>query len=121
MRGLCLLCLAVDVDGACAYNVNADTAAGAIAAAIKADAYIAVTNVPRVLENRSDAKSAIHTMSVERARAFVSSDACEGGMRPKILAAIDAVSCGARRAYIGGATEFAVSAALAGNATIITP
>jgi len=112
--------VAIAEHGDCAYNVNADTAAGAIAAALKADAYIAVTNVSRVREIPDDASSGIDVMNVKRARTFAKSPACEGGMRPKILAAIDAVSGGALRAYIGGAAPRAVSAALAGNATIIT-
>lgn len=111
--------VAIDADGRCAFNVNADTAAGAIAAALKADAYVAVTNVQRVRENPSDGASGIEVMNLARARAFAQSSACEGGMRPKLLAAIAAVAGGAARAYIGGAASRAVTAALAGNATMI--
>ena len=113
--------VAVAADGTCAYNVNADTAAGAIAAALKADAYVAVTNVQRVRANPGDATSGIDVMNLSRARTFAQSDACEGGMRPKLLAAIAAVAGGAARAYIGGSSPRAVSAALAGNATTIVP
>lgn len=111
--------IAVDERARHAYNVNADTVAGAIAAAVKADAYIAVTNVDRVLRNRADPQSAIEALTVSDAIHFASSDACEAGMKPKMLAAIGAVTGGARRAYICGAKPGAIAQALAGNATVI--
>lgn len=111
--------IAVDERAQHAYNVNADTVAGAIAAAVKADAYIALTNVERVLRNPADPQSAIAEISVGEALHFAGSDACEGGMKPKMLAAIDAVAGGARRAYICRAKPGAIAQALAGNATVI--
>lgn len=111
--------LAVSEDSAHAYNVNADTAAGAIAGAVRADAYITLTNVPRVLRDQSDASSAIHELTVSEAQAFARSDACASGMKPKMLAAIGAITGGAVRAYICSAQPGAIAGALAGNATII--
>lgn len=111
--------IAVDADARHAYNVNADTVAGAIAAALKADAYVALTNVERVLRDPSDPASAIDCLSMSDARAFAGSHACASGMKPKMLAAIDAVAGGAHRAYICGAKPGAIAGALAGNATII--
>jgi acetylglutamate kinase len=111
--------IAIDEKAEHAYNVNADTAAGAIAAAIKADAYVALTNVERVLRDPNDPASAIDTLSVSDALLFASSDACANGMKPKVLAAIDAVSGGASRAYICAAKPGAISAAFSGAATVI--
>jgi acetylglutamate kinase len=111
--------IAVDERAQHAYNVNADTVAGAIAAAVKADAYIALTNVDRVLRDPKDPASAVDAFSIPDALQFASSEACVSGMRPKMLAAIDAVAGGAARAYICGAKPGAIGAALAGNATII--
>lgn len=111
--------IAVDEHAHHAYNVNADTVAGAIAAALKADAYIALTNVDRVLRDPADPHSAIETLTVIDALHFASSDACAGGMKPKMLAAIDAVTGGARRAYICASKPGAIAQALAGNATVI--
>lgn len=102
-----------------AYNVNADTVAGAIAGATRADAYVALTNVERVLSDPADPHSAIDTLSVKDALTFASSDACASGMRPKVFAAIDAVVSGAKRAYICGARPGAIQDALSGNATVI--
>lgn len=111
--------IAVDQSAEHAYNVNADTVAGAIAAAVRADAYVALTNVDRVLRDPKDPASAIDHLSVADALHFASSDACVSGMRPKMLAAIDAVTGGAARAYICGAKPGAISAALSGAATVI--
>ncbi len=102
-----------------AYNVNADTVAGAIAGAIHADAYVALTNVERVLGDPRNPASAIDALSVRDALTFASSQACATGMRPKLFAAIDAVVSGAKRAYICAARPGAIQGALAGNATVI--
>ena len=102
-----------------AYNVNADTVAGAIAAALKADAYVALTNVERVLADPADPQSRIDVLPLAQARAFAQSAACASGMKPKMLAAIAAVAGGARRAYICAAKPGAIVSALAGNATVI--
>lgn len=113
--------LAISQDAAHAYNVNADTAAGAIAAALRADAFVAITNVPRVLRDPDDPGSALHALTLEQARVFAQSPGCRQSMRPKILAAIAAVHGGAKRAYICAARERTVAAALAGDATVVTP
>jgi acetylglutamate kinase len=111
--------VAVDAAAQHAYNVNADTVAGAIAAAVKAEAYVALTNVDRVLRDPHDPHSAIDCFTITDALHFASSDACASGMKPKMLAAIDAVAGGARRAYICRAQPGAIARALAGNATVI--
>ncbi len=111
--------VAIAEDSAHAYNVNADTAAGAIAGALRADAYITLTNVERVLRDPADPTSAIQKLSIAEAGAFARSDGCESGMKPKILAAIEAVSTGVARAYICAAKPGAIAGALAGNATVI--
>jgi len=111
--------IAVDERAQHAYNVNADTVAGAIAAALKADAYVALTNIDRILRDPTDHGSAIDEFSVSDALHFASSDACAGGMKPKLLAAIDAVTGGASRAFICSTKPGAIAQALAGNATVI--
>lgn len=111
--------IAVDQRAEHAYNVNADTVAGAIAAAVKADAYVALTNVDRVLRDPADPGTAIERLTVTDALHFAGSEACASGMKPKMLAAIDAVTGGARRAYICAAKPGAIAQALAGNATVI--
>lgn len=98
--------LAIATDAAHAYNVNADLAAAAIAGALKADAFIMLTNVPRVLRDRNDPASGIDRLTLAEARAFATSVACEGGMKPKIDAAIVAIENGSRSVRICDAASF---------------
>ncbi len=111
--------IAVDEKAEHAYNVNADTVAGAIAAAVQADAYITLTNVVRVLRNPADPSSAIDALTAVDALHFAGSNACASGMKPKMMAAVDAVTGGAARAYICAAGPGAIASALSGNATVI--
>jgi acetylglutamate kinase len=110
--------LAVAPDDAHAYNVNADLAAAAIAGAVRARAFVMITNVERVRRDPKDPNSGIDRLTLEEARAFVNTPACEGGMRPKMLAAIAAVESGAAASYI--CSPQSIAAALAGNATIVS-
>jgi len=110
--------LAVAPDDAHAYNVNADLAAAAIAGAVRARAFVMITNVERVRRDPKDPNSGIGRLTLEEARAFVDTPACEGGMRPKMLAAIAAVESGAAASYI--CSPQSIAAALAGNATIVS-
>ena len=109
--------LAIDEDGSTALNVNADLAAAAIAGALQAQAFVMITNVSRVLRDVHDPGSAIERMSIDEARAFAQSDACAGGMKPKMDAAIAAVETGAAASYICAPQP--IPDTLAGSATII--
>lgn len=111
--------VAVSLDYAYALNVNADTSAGAIAAALGADALVMLTDVPRVLRDPKNSSSGIDDFSVEQARDFAESPGCQNSMRPKILAAANAVAGGVARAYICAAKPGAIQKALAGDATVV--
>ena len=111
--------LAVAHDGSHALNVNADSSAAAIAGALQARAFFLVTNVPRVLADAADPESGIASMTVTQARAFARTTACGGGMKPKLLAAADAIEAGAGSAYICAAGSHTIEAALGGEATRI--
>ena len=114
--------LAVSDDGAHAYNVNADLAAAALAGALRARAFVMVTNVPRVLADVHDPASGIARMTYDEARAFAVSGACVSGMRPKMRAAIAALTHGAAATYICTATNATLADALTRDAaTVITP
>jgi acetylglutamate kinase len=109
--------LAVAEDNAHAYNINADLSAGALAGALRAHAFVMVTDVTRVRRDPSDASSGIDRMSLDEARAFIQTPACEGGMKPKMQAAIAAVEAGAAASYI--CAQQPIDDILAGNATVI--
>jgi acetylglutamate kinase len=100
-----------------ALNLNADTAAGAIAAALRADAYVVLTNVAGVYRDRRDRGSLIGRLTVAQAEGFLADGTFDGGMRPKMRAAIAAVAGGARRAVIGAAEAGGIASALAGGGT----
>jgi acetylglutamate kinase len=110
--------LGVAEDGSTAYNVNADTAAGAIAAALHAQTFILVTNVERVRRDPDDAASGIERMTLAEAREFLASDACRQSMKPNIAAAITAAESGAT-AHICAESQTTLATAKTG--TTITP
>ncbi|HEX3672348.1 MAG TPA: acetylglutamate kinase [Candidatus Cybelea sp.] len=101
------------------YNVNADLAAAAIAAALRADAFILATNVSRVRRDPQDASSGIDALTADEALRFIASDACRSSMKPKLQAAAEGVANGAARAYICSLKANTIAAALAGDATIV--
>jgi acetylglutamate kinase len=103
------------------YNINADTAAGALAAALDVDAYVVVTDVTRVRLDRADPASGIARMTMREAQTYRARGIFLDGMLPKIDAALVAVGGGVRRAYICGAGLGAVTRALAGDGTEIVP
>jgi len=109
--------LAVAADNAHAYNVNADLAAAALAGALRARAFVMVTNVSRVRRDPSDPASTIDRMTLADAQQFAQSPACEGGMQPKMQAAISAVRSGAEASFI--CEPQPIAGILAGNATVI--
>lgn len=111
--------LGVTADATTALNVNADTAAGAIAGALRADAYLVVTNVERVRRDVFDPASGIARLTTAEARANLADGMFDGGMRPKIESALDALARGARTAIVSGQGPGALGRALAGEGTTI--
>jgi acetylglutamate kinase len=86
-----------DRDGL-SYNVNADEAAGAVAAALGAYKVIFLTDVPGWLRDPDDRDSRIARASAEQVRDALPS--LGGGMRPKLAACIDAIDAGVSAAHI---------------------
>ncbi len=108
--------LALDSKGG-VLNCNADAAAGAIAGALAADAYVVITNVPGVRRVLSDPSSLIERLTVAEAEALIADGTVGNGMIPKLRAAIGAVRAGAKRAVVAGAGYGAIDAALCGLGT----
>ncbi|MDF1627821.1 MAG: acetylglutamate kinase [Parvibaculaceae bacterium] len=79
------------------YNINADTAAGAIAAATGAKRLLLLTDVRGVLDKQGNLMTGL---SVERARALMADGTISGGMIPKLETCIDAVSDGVEAVVI---------------------
>lgn len=78
------------------YNVNADHAASALAAQLKAIKLIFVSNVPGVLI----ARRVIRAVTADQAEAWIKDGSIHGGMVPKVRSAIQAVQRGVAQAVI---------------------
>ena len=81
-----------------AYNVNADTAAGAIAGALVAERAIFLTDVPGLFRNWPDPSSLISQITYSEAKSLLPTLA--DGMIPKIAACLHAIEQGAHSAQI---------------------
>jgi acetylglutamate kinase len=88
---------ASDRDGN-AYNVNADEAAGKVAAALGAHKAVFLTDVEGWLDDPADPDSLISRAAVAEVEGRL--DGVSGGMRPKLQACLDAVQGGAQSAHI---------------------
>jgi acetylglutamate kinase len=78
-------------------NINADTAAGAIAGALRAKRLLMLTDVAGVLDKN---KKLIPELSVAQARAMIADGTISGGMIPKVENCLDAVASGVEGAVI---------------------
>ena len=79
------------------YNINADIVAGAVAAALKAEKLVLLTDVAGVLD--SD-KRLINTMSNAEALGMINDGIIQGGMFPKVKCCLKALRGGVRKAHI---------------------
>jgi len=86
--------------GGQAYNINADTAAIAIAEALDAEKLIYLTDVAGVLTDVADPSSLVSKLSAARARLLIAEGIVAGGMIPKVEACLDAVEAGVHSAHI---------------------
>jgi acetylglutamate kinase len=79
------------------YNVNADTAAGAVAGALKAERLLLLTDVDGVRDAEGDVVTDLSTTQCER---MIEDGVISGGMIPKVRTALDAVAAGVSAAVI---------------------
>jgi acetylglutamate kinase len=79
------------------YNINADTVAGAIAAALNATRMLMLTDVTGVLDKNG---KLISSLTISQAEALIHDGTVSGGMIPKVKTCIDAVQGGAEGAVI---------------------
>lgn len=94
-------------------NVNADTAAGEVAAAMGADRLVFLTDVPGVKDGQETVRS---RLSMSDATALIETGAVKGGMIPKVYAAIRAASAGVATVIADGRKEGTLLALLERNA-----
>jgi len=79
------------------FNVNGDTAAGAIAASLKADRLLLLTDVAGVRDGAGDV---VTEMSPKQIRDMIADGTIAGGMIPKVETALDAIEFGVRAVVI---------------------
>lgn len=104
--------IAIEADGGQLLNTNADTAAGEIAAALKAESLVFLTDVEGVLDAE---KRLLPTLSAADARALIASGAASGGMIPKLEAAVRAASAGCATRIVDGTRGGALAGLFSGG------
>ena len=114
--------IGVDADGL-SHNVNADEAAGALAAALGAEKLILLTDVDGVLDGRSQL---ISELTTGQCRELIGDGTIKGGMIPKMECCIQALSGGVARTHVvDGRVQHAVLLEIfsddAGVGTLLVP
>ena len=88
-----------DENNAC-YNINADTAAAAIAGALKAEALISMTDIVGLCRDKDNPETLIHKVFVSNTPALIAQGIISGGMIPKIDSMTTALRQGCKKAFI---------------------
>ena len=83
-----------------AYNINADTVAGEIAASLQAEKLILLTDTPGILEDYHDPSTLITKLDIQKAREFIDSGIVSGGMIPKVNCCVRSLAQGVKAAHI---------------------
>lgn len=91
--------VAADEEGQ-AYNINADTVAGEIAAALQAEKLILLTDTPGILKDYHDPSTLLTKLDIQTARKLIDSGVVSGGMIPKVNCCVRSVAQGVRAAHI---------------------
>lgn len=82
------------------YNVNADTAAMAVAQSLGAEKLIFLSDVNGVRRDKKDPSTIIHSLTAAEARELIRSGVIDAGMIPKIEACLDTLQRGVRKVHI---------------------
>jgi len=83
-----------------AYNINADTVAGELAAALGAEKLILMTDTSGVLRDYKDISTLIHEMDIQEARQLIEDGVVGGGMIPKVNCCVRSLAQGVKAAHI---------------------
>ncbi len=81
-------------------NVNADTAAAAVAAALRAEKLVVLTDTGGVLRDRGDPASLADSLSARECRALIEQGVIDAGMVPKVEACLRCLEAGVRKTHI---------------------
>ncbi|MFZ9092975.1 MAG: acetylglutamate kinase, partial [Planctomycetaceae bacterium] len=81
-------------------NVNADTAAAAVARSLGAEKLIFLSDIPGILTDLTDPGSRLSHVTVGEVRELISCGTIAGGMVPKVEAALDSLAAGVSKVHI---------------------
>lgn len=104
--------IAIEAESGQLLNTNADTAAGEIAAALKAERLVFLTDVEGVMDGE---KRVLARLSGDETRVLITSGVAAGGMIPKLEASIRAASVGVATRIVDGTAEGALARVLGGD------
>ena len=82
------------------FNINADTAAAAISAALGAECMVAMTDIVGILRDKDDPSSLISRINVQEAPDMIARGVISGGMIPKVEGCVNAVKAGVKKVFI---------------------
>lgn len=83
-----------------AYNINADTVAGEIAAALGAEKLILLTDTAGILRDYRDPSTLIYRLDIAEARQLIKEGVVSGGMIPKVTCCVRSLAQGVKAAHI---------------------
>src|SRR5947209_9318772 len=95
----CIATIARDTAGR-GLNVNADTAAGAVAAAMKAEKLVVVSDTHGIRSDPKDPNSRVPSLTVAQVDEMVRSGVISAGMLPKVEACVTALQAGCSKTHI---------------------
>jgi acetylglutamate kinase len=81
-------------------NVNADTAATAVARTLQAEKLVYLSDVNGVRRDKCDPSSLVHSLTAQQARELIASGAVDAGMIPKVQACLETLEQGVRKVHI---------------------
>lgn len=82
------------------YNINADTIAGELAAALGAEKLILMTDTAGILEDPTDPSTLLPQLDIQQARELMKNGVVSGGMIPKVTCCVRSLAQGVRAAHI---------------------
>lgn len=82
------------------YNINADTVAGEVASALRAEKLVLLTDVEGVRADRNDPASLLTRVTAEEIQNWMAKGTLEGGMIPKLECCLTALEAGVNRVHI---------------------
>ena len=82
------------------YNINADTAAAAIAVSLRAEKLVFLSNVHGIMSDPADPGSLLTTVDESQAEKLIEKEVISGGMLPKVRASLETLQKGVHKAHI---------------------